>query len=278
MVELSEIAQDIIGKSLSVSTTEDILSAKAFGKDPRKIEDICRQYESNIRVNRYFKEAMRHVGQGGAYTFVDRVRLRVQPSSPGEKVDATVDDIKDKRFAFGRFSCSLPVHRDTWGSGISQQINWWSPLLPVDNDRTLQIYPEMFSVKVPNTSSSWDYELLRKARLGDDEEPYPQMPIFSPSDSDVQEWAERLEKSAQAVVVQPGDLVAFSGSHLHSSVPNHSSLSRFSTEWRTINTKDFAEGIGAENVDGIYMRGPRLEWFKHVNTGESARKYISRSG
>ena len=85
MVELSNFAHEMIADFLSVKTTDDILASKAF-RDPRKIEEVCRAFEKNERVNRYFKEAMRSLGQGGAYTFVDRVRLRVQPSSQGRNV------------------------------------------------------------------------------------------------------------------------------------------------------------------------------------------------
>ena len=31
----------------------------------------------------------------------------------------------------GRDTPRLPPHRDTWGSNIYQQINWWAPVFPI---------------------------------------------------------------------------------------------------------------------------------------------------
>ena len=63
------------------------------------------------------------------------------------------------------------------------------------------------------------------------------------------------------VVMEPGDLLCFSGAHLHASVPNTSGERRVSLELRTINSDDRKRGRGAPDLDGRAPRVP-LDWFK----------------
>jgi hypothetical protein len=64
------------------------------------------------------------------------------------------------------------------------------------------------------------------------------------------------------VVVEPEDLLVFSGAHLHASVPNAAGVARF----RATNTEDGASGRGAPNLEG---EAPRvaLDWFRKVMDG-----------
>jgi hypothetical protein len=58
-------------------------------------------------------------------------------------------------------------------------------------------------------------------------------------------------------VIEPGDLLCFSGAHLHASVPNSTDVARFSVEVRTVDAGDAADGRGAPNVDGEAPAWPR---------------------
>ena len=58
----------------------------------------------------------------------------------------------------------LPIHRDTWGSGVQQQLNWWLPIYPVQEGRTLQLFPAHFAVPVENTSATWNVKEFVKWR------------------------------------------------------------------------------------------------------------------
>jgi ectoine hydroxylase-related dioxygenase (phytanoyl-CoA dioxygenase family) len=51
------------------------------------------------------------------------------------------------------------------------------------------------------------------------------------------------------LVVPPGGIIVFSGAHLHSSVPNTSGYTRFSIDFRTVNTGDLKNRLGAPNLD-----------------------------
>ena len=67
-------------------------------------------------------------------------------------------------------------------------------------------------------------------------------------------------------VIEPGDLLCFSGAHLHASVPNATGVARFSVEVRTVDAGDAAGGRGSPNVDGEAPHVAR-DWFRHVNDG-----------
>ena len=184
----------------------------------------------------------------------DRVRLRIQQSGAG------YDDITNSLNSFGRYSSTLPLHRDTWASQVMQQFNWWMPLLEIDENRTLAIYPEYFDKKVPNTTGVWSLEILKQKRK--EKVPYPQLPQLLTEEMSEEEWM-LLEKDKQPIVIKPGDVLIFSGNHLHGSVINNSGLTRFSSEIRTVDIYDVKNNIGAKNIDG-YPHGYHLEWFHSV--------------
>lgn len=221
---------------------------------------LCREFESDPEARRLMRATLEAAGAAGPHCYVDRLRLRVQPSGAG------TDDIAAGRFKDGRFSCSLPVHRDTWGSGIAQQINWWAPLLPLAADRTMQLFPTFFDVPVSNTSKEWDYDALRASRSGTssatvataagasdaaDEHRYPQMPVLALPIHDMEAASvleAELRRDALPIVIAPGDLLVFSGAHLHGSVDNTSGITRYSVEWRTVDGRDWPSGPGAPMV------------------------------
>ena len=47
----------------------------------------------------------------------------------------------------------------------------------------------------------------------------------------------------------PGEVLLFSGAQLHTSIPNTSGLSRYSVDFRTVDTRDLLAGHGAPLVD-----------------------------
>ncbi|GMQ90373.1 MAG: hypothetical protein BMS9Abin10_0744 [Gammaproteobacteria bacterium] len=65
------------------------------------------------------------------------------------------------------------------------------------------------------------------------------------------------------MVVKPGDLLCFSGAHLHASVPDESGRARFSIETRTVNFDDLRDSYGAPNVDGEGAE-KMVRWFCHI--------------
>ena len=185
-----------------------------------------------------FRAVIESIGLDPAATFTDRLILRLQPSGDTHS---------------GRRVRDLPPHRDTWGSNLVAQINLWGPVFPLDPGATLVIWPTLFDRAVPNTSADWDLERLREAPGR-----YPLLPVLrGPVPGDAAEVP---------VLIRPGDLLCFSGAHLHASRPNRTGRVRVSVDSRIVALADLRAGRGAVNVDG---RAPHVgrEWFHRVADG-----------
>ena len=239
------------------------------GCDSRR-RALCSAYEEDARVSDLWTEALREAGVDTQRTAWDRVRLRVQQSG------GAIDAVDDAKFATGRFSSTLPMHRDTWASNVRSQLNCWTPLRPLAAGRTMALYPAFFERAVPNTSASWDFFELRRSRrrgAGVDAAPYPQLPSMD-GEALARDDALRalLAADAAPLLVAPGDLVVFSGAHLHKSVVNRSGEARFSTEVRLVSEDDEARerageaSAGAPNVDGAAPRRTP-QWFSGIDSG-----------
>ncbi len=227
---------------------------------------FCESFERDAVVLELYREIMRECGVDARVTCWDRVRLRVQQSGAGLDV---VDDVA--LHGSGKYSSTLPIHRDTWASNIQQQINVWMPLAEIDVGRTLAIHPSFFDAPVSNSSAAWDFDELKRARKA--QKPYPQLPMLVLDGLDGLE--QRIEDDARPVVIAPGDVLMFSGAHLHSSVLNFSGRTRFSTEMRIVDAEDFARGEGAPNVDGGAPCRP-TEWFRGMETRAPLHKVAAQ--
>lgn len=206
--------------------------------------------EGDATMRRTLADALAAVGVDPCLTFWDRMRLRVQTSR------STHDAGRDM---------TLPPHRDTWGSNVMAQINWWMPIYPVSAGRTLVLYPALFDRAVANSSDRWDFETLKVRRRAGDST-YPNLPVAT----------EPPVCDGVPVVVDPGVLVAFSGAHLHASTPNRTALTRFSLEVRSVCVDDVRQGLGPANVDGR-APGVRLEWFRRMTDRERLDAVLARA-
>lgn len=150
----------------------------------------------------------------------------------------------------------IGIHRDTWGTNIFEQINWWAPINYLNRTNTLIFYPEYFNKPIKNTTSSWDLNTyLKKRKLGEFD--YPSAPQLL---EDLSHETKELR-----VDIKPGEILCFSGSHLHSSTKENSNTSRFSYEIRTVSISDIIDKRQAPNVDcSLNVKYPKI--FKHVLT------------
>ena len=210
---------------------------------------LCRAFEGNEGVRALFRRIFSEASVDAERTYWDRPRLRVQQSGGG------YDDVSNSsKFGTGKYSSTLPPHRDTWASQLYQQLNWWLPLEEIEEGRTVCFYPDLFRVAVGNTSRSWDFDELRAKRK--EGLPYPQLPELTPEAlADL-----RSSSPPKPLLCDPGDVVIFSAAHLHASVANETGKTRYSCEIRSVDSVDFEEGVGAPNVDGEARCRP-LHWF-----------------
>jgi hypothetical protein len=110
-----------------------------------RCEALTREVEGDGALARELDGLLVALGADPATTFRDRLRLRIQVSG---------GDLDRCR------PMTLPPHRDTWGSNVLAQINWWAPLWPLDPGRTIAFWPDLFDRAVANSSADWDYEAL----------------------------------------------------------------------------------------------------------------------
>jgi hypothetical protein len=153
-------------------------------------------------------------------------------------------------------------HRDTWFSAPQQQLNWWLPVYEIESENSMAFHPQYFDRPIRNSSSDYDYEewnrsgrqqAAKQVKKETRKQPRPE---------------ESLELDPDfRVVTPPGGTLVFSAAQLHSTVPNTTSRTRFSIDFRTVNLDDLLEGIGAPNIDsectgttlGDYLRASDLE-------------------
>ncbi len=249
MLELVECIRDITRQALKVTDpclAESLLESPDFRHRASCARQVVRE---NYDVASLYRAVLRVAGVDVSAAFYDHFKLRFQPSNDVSRT---------------RYMRDLPVHRDTWGSNVHAQINWWAPIWPVTNDRTIGMFPALWDVPVLNTSADWSYPEFIRQLKADKNTAYPTLPYcvesLSPSD-------------AVPVVIEPGDIMAFSGAHLHCSIPNQSGIVRISTETRTVSAHDLINSRSAKNVD-CNAPASQFDWFHHIETGESLAHHL----
>jgi hypothetical protein len=151
---------------------------------------------------------------------------------------------------------AFPWHRDTWYSAPAQQINWWLPIFPVREDNAMSFDLASFDRAVPNTSDAFDYYQNNASRLT----------TATGVTREVQARPGAIDhKPDQELVIlpAPGEVLLFSGSQLHKSIPNTSGRARFSIDFRVVYVPDLMAARGAPLVD-VYCTGTSIRDFINV--------------
>jgi hypothetical protein len=233
-----------VGPVLELARALDGLIGEAL--DPEAIGELQRKVRGDPRAKRLLAAALEEVGVDSERSYWDKVHLRIVPPATGER-------------QIGR----IGFHRDTWGSNLLQQTNWWMTIRPLASERTIAFYPRYWSRPIENNSASWDLDEIReRRRSGERDEDIPIVP----------EPTEPVDTESELrIVLEPGDLLCFSGAHLHASVPNATAETRCSIELRTVNVDDLARDRGAPDLDGNAPLVP-LEWFRSMADGRPLRR------
>jgi hypothetical protein len=235
--ELCALADGMIQDAFG--TEDPVVAQFGIGRDDylSRVEALQKRFRKDEVAKGLFFAALGHVGVDLGRTFWDPLYLRVSPHG-GEHA--------------GRRTAALGFHRDTWSSNVYAQTNWWAPIYPITPGRTITFYGEYWEKPLENSSREWDLDEIRAGR--------PDVPLV-PEPTETVSTASELR-----LVIEPGDLLCFSGAHLHASVPNATGVARFSVEARTADAGDAADGRGAPNLDG---HAPRVAagWFRHPHDG-----------
>lgn len=184
-------------------------------------------------VREHWRAVVESLGLAPDALACDRLHLRFQPhreprqSTPRARTTATI--------AF---------HRDTWGSNLYAQTNWWAPIYPITTGRTFALYPHLWQQALRNCSADFDMRAILERSHRDGRNAVD-------ADEAIPHLLEAIDpQQGVAVDIAPGSLIAFSGAHAHAGVGNNTGLTRISFETRSVLIDDVLAGLGAPNIDG----------------------------
>lgn len=220
--ELSEAAFD----SHDPTVAQDTMSPEAYVE---VLAELKPTFIHHPRAKELIAQLLDGAGCDIDRTYFDVPRLRTM--AHGEYLNAGL-------------ALQFHPHRDTWFSAPHQQLNWWLPVYAIEAENSMAFHPHYFDTPIANSSASYDYEewnrsgrqqAAKQVRKETREQPQALEPL-------------ELEPDVR-VVTPPGGTLVFSAAQLHSTVPNTTSRTRFSIDFRTVNLDDLVEGVAAPNVD-----------------------------
>jgi hypothetical protein len=236
------------------------LSAEAFAPfDPNKaqFEMLPEKYSAILEIlkpkfihhptsKQLIQRLLEELGCDLTKTYFDVPRLRT----------ATSDNYLTSGLAY-----AFHPHRDTWYSAPQCQINWWIPVYDIVPENCMAFHPKYWTQPIKNGSRDYNYYRWNKESRASAAKQIK-------TDTRKQPHAEEpMELDPQVRVVCPvGGIILFSGAHMHSTVPNTSGFTRFSIDFRTVNSDDVKTKSGAPNIDSEctgttlrdYLRGSDL--------------------
>jgi hypothetical protein len=168
--------------------------------------------------------------------------------------NATTDGYSTPR---GRAYFYAP-HRDTWAAAPPCQVNWWLPLYPIEAENTLAFHPRYWQRAVRNGSAGFDYHERASPGTGPRiaRELYRGMARSLAAEEPIEHAAELR------LVCEPGGIIMFSGSHLHSTVPNTSGVTRYSLDFRTVHLDDLRERRGPPDLDSASTGTSLVDFYR----------------
>lgn len=214
------------------------------------------EFARSAEMQRLWQAVIEQLGLNPESLACDRLHLRFQPHREPEQFTPRA-----------RTTATIAFHRDTWGSNMYAQTNWWAPVYPVTAGRTFALYPGLWQRPLLNSSVTFDMRaiLQRSHQAGrnavDADEAIPHLLEVIDSEEGI------------AVEIDPGSLIAFSGAHAHAGVGNSTGLTRISFETRSVLIADVVAGLGAPNIDGFApWQTPGL--FRRMSDGERLNEIL----
>ena len=249
MRDLVDFTQEFVVDQLSPHTPIEIHRHLDRDELAETLAGVRHRFTNLAETKKLWRAVFEAAGLDPDDTMRDRLVLRFQPPVPpsGEP---------HRALSTG----TVGFHRDTWGTNLYAQINWWAPVYPITEGRTFAFAPAFFAKPIANNSAGFDIaKVIDYNRKASSSANRPEM---------VPRPLEALDANElKPVVIAPGEVIVFSSQHAHVGVPNHTDRTRISLETRTLRLSDFHAGHGAANVDGR-ARWIVLGFFRRVSDGE----------
>jgi len=223
-------AKDCITKAFNGETNHQSLHKMMPVKDfVDLVSKLKGEFTNSLRSKELIRDFVLEIGADPKEYILDVPRIRVVPHYD---------------YLHAGVSYAYKPHRDTWYGGTSCQINTWMPVYSVQPDQTMMINPGYFTVPVKNTSRDWSLSdwvnvqrVLAKENITEEARAHP-IPL-----EDISTMSEIR------VAANTGEILIFSGSHLHGTIPNYTEQTRFSVDFRLMHLEDLKHKRGALNVD-----------------------------
>jgi hypothetical protein len=135
-------------------------------------------------------------------------------------------------------------HRDTWYSAPFCQLNWWLPVHEIQSENSMAFHPRYWTQPLRNGSRRYNYHEWTKGSRKNAANYIKKDTRDQPRPEEVVE----LEPQTR-IICKVGGVILFSGSQLHSTVPNTAGRARFSIDFRTVHLDDVIAKRGAPNID-----------------------------
>ena len=232
MRELVIFARAFLEDAFAPFTAVEIHRHLSHQEQTESFAQRQRDFARTPEIKRLWRDVFEATGLDAHGLARDSLYLRFQPH---QERDAVVPR--------ARTTATIAFHRDTWGSNIYAQTNWWAPIYEIDAGRTFAMYPSLWERPVANTSATFDLmAVMERSKSGGRN--------ANDADAAIPHLTEQIEAEAFPVVIAPGEIIAFSSAHAHAGVPNSTGLTRISLETRTLWIDDVRSGRGAPNLDG----------------------------
>ena len=215
-----------------------------------------REFANTAEIKHLWQDLLTEVRLDSDTTARDRLILRFQPPHPsGGKRE------------WARSTATVNFHRDSWGTNLYAQVNWWAPIYPITAGRTFPFYPNLFAQPLVNSSADFDIaDVIRRNREATE--------TVRQGDLVPRLLDEVDPTDARPVTIDPGEIIAFSAQHAHVGIQNYTDYTRVPLDTRTLQIQDLVAGRGARNVDGR-ARWIALGMFRRVSDGKPLPEVLS---
>jgi hypothetical protein len=198
----------------------------------KRLTAVRRAVLADSETPRLIREVLRAQGADLEQTYFDLLRVRAVNSGGHRRAAA---------------AAAYVVHRDTWYANPAAQINWWLPLRDATAAECFAFHPDWYTRPIRNSSAGFSYRAWNQ--LGGWQSPHPD-----------KVYPTALEPVTGTLLQVPrarGELLRFSGTHLHGTAPHDSGRTRFSVDFRVVHLPDVAR-LQHERLLDSQARGSTL--------------------
>ncbi len=229
LIALCEHARSMIREAFAPHDPEKAQYALSVDEFIKRAGPLKSSFTNGQRTKQLMQQFVLAFGSDPMSTYFDLPRLRVVPS----------DD-----FLTSGVSYAYKAHRDTWYAHPVAVVNFWLPVFDIPPECAMSMFPRYFREAVPNGSAGFDYDgwvanarhqAAQQVKADVRPHPLPKAPIDTSGEF--------------RIAGRGGDVMVFSGCHLHATAPNRAGKTRFSIDFRTVDLADLQSGRGGPNPD-----------------------------